>query len=86
MGGECSGAASLGIRQHLLHDASAWSPSFPLRTLLVGVEVGGEEGRGGVLEVWRRASGGWREGGRVERLLSALKSPPPDHLQNCSLV
>ena len=41
MGGECSGATSLGIRQHLLHDASAWSPSFPLRTLLVGVEVGG---------------------------------------------
>ena len=47
MGRECSGAASLGIRQHLLQDASVWSPSSPLRSLLVGVGVGDWEGRGG---------------------------------------
>ena len=33
-GGGGSGAASLGVSQHLLRDASLWSPRFPLRTLL----------------------------------------------------
>ena len=59
MVGECSGAASLRIRQDLFKDASVWSPSFPLRTLLVGVGVGVrrvEEGVGSVEEAWESGS------------------------------
>ena len=65
MGGECSGAASPGIRQHLLQDDSAWSPSFPLRTLLVGVGVGVrrvEEGVGSVEEGVRSVEEAWESG------------------------
>ena len=70
MVGECSGAASLRIRQDLFKDASVWSPSFPLRTILVGVGglqqgVGSvKEGVGRVEEGVERVDEGWN-GGRA---------------------